>query len=215
MNRVNILLVDDHELFRSGLKSILQNRRDLLVMDEAASGEEAIEKVRKKLPDLVLMDVNMPGIGGMETTRRLRRMYPELLVIAVTVLNNDPFPRQLLDAGARGFVTKGDSAGELLTAIDAVLQGKYHISGSVAQKLALSGFKGEAEASPLAMLSPREMQTMLMIARGKSTGEISDVMYLSPKTVSTFRKRLFEKLGVASNVELSHLALRYKLVDPL
>jgi len=215
MNTVNILLVDDHELFRTGLKSILQNREDLLVVDEAASGEEAIEKVRKELPDLVLMDVNMPGIGGMETTRRLQRMHPELPVIAVTVLNDDPFPRQLLDAGARGFVTKGDSADELIMAIDEVLQGKYHISRTVAQKLALSGFKGEGEASPLATLSPREMQTLLMIAQGKTNGEISEVMYLSPKTISTFRKRLFEKLGVTSNVELSQVALRYKLVDPL
>ena len=215
MNTVNILLVDDHELFRSGLKSILQNRDERVVVDEAASGEEAIEKVRKDLPDLVLMDVNMPGIGGMEATRRLQRMHPELPVIAVTVLNDDPFPRQLLDAGARGFVTKGDSADELIMAIDAVLQGKYHISRKVAQKLALSGLTGEAEASPLATLTPREMQTMLMIAQGKTNGEISDVMYLSPKTISTFRKHLFEKLGVTSNVELFQVALRYKLVDPL
>ena len=215
MKTVNILLVDDHELFRSGLKRILQDRGNLVVVDEAASGEEAIAKVRKGLPDLVLMDVNMPGIGGMETTRRLQRMHPELPVIAVTILNDDPFPGRLLDAGARGFVTKGDSADELIRAIDAVLQGKYHISGTVAQKLALSGFKGEAEASPLAMLSPREMQTMLMIAQGKTNGEISDIMYRSPKTISTFRKRLFEKLDVTNDVELTHLALRYKLVDPL
>ena len=215
MNKVNILLVDDHELFRSGLRRILQDRDDLVVMDEAASGEEALVKVRKNLPDLVLMDINMPGLGGMETIRRLQRMHPELPVIVVTILNDDPFPRRLLDAGARGFVTKGDSADELFTAIDTVLQGKYHISRSVAQKLALSGFLGEAEASPLATLTPREMQTMLMLAQGKTNGEIADIISRSPKTISTFRKRLFEKLGVTSNVELYQLALRYKLVDPL
>ena len=215
MNKVNILLVDDHELFRSGLKRILQERDGLVVVDEAASGEEALVKVRKNLPDLVLMDINMPGLGGMETIRRLQRMHPELPVIAVTILNDDPFPSRLLDAGARGFVTKGDSADELFRAIDAVLKGKHHISASVAQKLALSGFLGKAEASPLSMLTAREMQTMLMLAQGKTNGEIADIMYLSPKTISTFRRRLFEKLGVTSNVELSQLALRYKLIDPL
>ncbi len=215
MNTVNVLLVDDHELFRSGIKSILQNKGDRLVVEEAASGEEAIDKVRKCLPDLVLMDVHMPGMGGMEATRRLRRMHPDLPIIAVTVLNDDPFPSKLLDAGALGFVTKGDPADELFVAIDTVLQGKYYISRKVAQKLALSGFIGEAETSPLAQLSPREMQTMLMIAQGKTNGEISDVMYLSPKTISTFRKRLFEKLGVTNDVELTHVALRYHLIDPL
>jgi len=215
MNTVNVLLVDDHELFRSGIKAILQNKGDSLVVEEAASGEEAIDKVRKCLPDLVLMDVHMPGMGGMEATRRLQRMHPDLPIIAVTVLNDDPFPSQLLDAGALGFVTKGDPADELFVAIDTVLQGKYYISRKVAQKLALSGFIGEAEASPLAQLSPREMQTMLMLAQGKTNGEISDVMHRSPKTISTFRTRLFEKLGVTNDVELTHVALRYHLIDPL
>ena len=215
MNTVNVLLVDDHELFRSGIKSILQNKGDGLVVEEAASGEEAIDRVRKCLPDLVLMDVHMPGMGGMEATRRLQRMHPDLPIIAVTVLNDDPFPSKLLDAGALGFVTKGDPADELFVAIDTVLKGKYYISRMVAQKLALSGFIGEAETSPLAQLSPREMQTMLMIAQGKTNGEISDVMHRSPKTISTFRTRLFEKLGVTNDVELTHVALRYHLIDPL
>mgnify|MGYP001826276157 CR=1 FL=1 len=117
MKKVNILLVDDHELFRSGLRRILQERDDLVVVDEAASGEDALVKVRKKLPDLVLMDINMPGLGGMETIRRLQRMHPELPVIAVTILNDGPFPSRLLDAGARGFVTKGDSADELFLSL--------------------------------------------------------------------------------------------------
>lgn len=215
MYTVNILLVDDHELFRSGIKSILQSRDDFVVVGEAASGEDAIHKIRKLLPDLVLMDVNMPGIGGMEATRRLQRMYPDLPVIAVTALNEDPFPSQLLDAGARGFLTKDAPADELFHAINFVMQGNYYISKDIAQTLALSGFVGEAEASPLAKLSPREMQTMVMIAQGKSTSEISDILFLSPKTISTFRSRLFEKLDVTNDVGLTHVALRYHLVDPL
>lgn len=215
MNTLNILLVDDHELFRSGIKSILQSRAEFVVADEAGSGEEAIEKVRTSLPDLVLMDVNMPGIGGLEATRRLRRTHPDLPVIAVTVLSEDPFPGKLLDAGARGFLTKGDPAEELFLAIKSVMRGNYHISRNIAQKLALSGFMGKPETSCLATLSPREMQTMVMIAQGKTNTEISDSMFLSPKTTSTFRRRVLEKLNVHNDVELTHLALRYHLVDPL
>ncbi len=215
MSKVKILLVDDHELFRSGMKGILQTRDDFVVTDEAASGEEAIDKVRKSVPDLVLMDVNMPGIGGMEATRRLQRIHPDLPVIAVTALSEDPFPNQLLDAGARGFLTKATPADELFVAITKVMRGEYYISRDIAQKLALSGFMGAAEASPLAQLSPREMQVMVMIAQGKTNGSISDTLFLSPKTISTFRSRLFEKLSVSNDVELTHVALRYQLIDPL
>lgn len=215
MSTVKILLVDDHELFRSGMKSILQTRDDFEVMEEAASGEEAIDKVRKLVPDLVLMDVNMPGIGGTEATRRLQRTYPDLPVIAVTALDEDPFPNQLLDAGAHGFLTKATPADELFEAITSVMRGNYYISRDIAQKLALSSFTGKAETSALAKISPREMQVMVMIAQGKTNGHISDALFLSPKTISTFRSRLFEKLDVSNDVELTHVALRYHLIDPL
>ncbi len=213
MSKVKILLVDDHELFRSGMKSILQTKDEFVVVDEAATGEQAIDKVRKSLPDLVLIDINMPGIGGLAATRRLQRMHPELPVIAVTALDDDPFPSQLLDAGARGFLAKGAPADELFDAINKVMQGDYYISKDIAQRLTLSGIMGKAYASPLAKLSPREMQVMVMIAQGKRNSEISDILFLSPKTISTFRSRLFEKLDVGNDVELTHMALRYNLVD--
>ncbi len=215
MKKVNILLVDDHELFRSGMKSILEGKDDVTVMGEASSGEEAISMIRQELPDLVLMDVNMPGIGGVEATRRLARMYPDLPVIAITALDDDPFPSQLLDAGARGFLSKGAPADELFEAINRVTQGEYYVSSEIARKLTLSGVMGKAAASPLAKLSPREVQVMVMIAQGKTTGEISDILFLSPKTISTFRHRLFEKLDIHNDVELTHVALRYHLIEPM
>lgn len=210
---ISLLLVDDHELFRSGIKSILESADDMEVDAEAASGEEAIACTAKTSPDVILMDVNMPGIGGIEATRRLLRHNPELKVIALTALSDEPFPNQLLDAGATGYLTKGCPAEELFDAIRCVSRGEHYLSQEIAQKLALSNFVSKREDSPLSVLSPREMQVMLMITQGKSTQDISEALFLSPKTISTYRTRLYEKLGINNDVELTHLALRYKLIE--
>lgn len=210
---IRLLLVDDHELFRTGIKSILESAEDMEVAAEAASGEEAIERVNRSVPDVILMDVNMPGIGGIEATRRLLRQQPELNVIALTALSDDPFPNQLLDAGASGYLTKGCPADELFDAIRSVARGNHYLSQDIAQKLALSSFVSKDDNSPLSMLSPREMQVMLMITQGKSTQDISEALFLSPKTISTYRTRLYEKLGIHNDVELTHVALRYKLIE--
>jgi two-component system invasion response regulator UvrY len=162
----------------------------MAVVGEYSDGEQAIEAVRREAPDLVLMDVHMPGIGGIEATRKILRIAPQTKIIAVTVSSDDPFPNQLLDAGARGY-----------------------ISSDVAQKLTLTNFRKRGEASPLDTLSAREMQIMLMITRGQSNQEISDALFLSPKTISTYRHRLFEKLDVSNDVELTHLAIRHGLLE--
>jgi two-component system invasion response regulator UvrY len=210
---IRILLVDDHDLFRAGLGSILRNQEGMVVVGECADGEQAVSLVREGAPDLVLMDVNMPGMGGVEATRKITQIAPQVKVIAVTVLSDDPFPSQLLDAGARGFISKGSGFEEMLEAIRTVMTGQYYISGDVAQKLTLANFRKRGEPSPLGKLSAREMQIMLMITRGQSTQAISDVLFLSPKTVSTYRHRLFEKLDVSNDVELTHLAIRYGLLE--
>lgn len=209
---IRILLVDDHALFRSGMRHILEEAGEMEVVGEADSGETALEKVRERQPDVVLMDIHMPGIGGIEATRRIHRLAPEVRVIAVTALDDEPFPSQLLDAGAVGYLTKGCPAGELLQAVRRVMRGEHYLSAAVAQKLSLSALVNKG-GSPLAKLSPREMQVMMMITRGKTTQEISDALFLSPKTVSTYRARLFEKLGVSNDVELTHFALRHGVVE--
>jgi len=208
-----ILLVDDHSLFRTGMKSILETQDDMEVVGEADTGEAAVEQVRKSPPDVVLMDVHMPGIGGIEATRRILRAEPGVKVIALTALNDEPFPSRLLDAGAVGYLTKGCPAEELLDAIRRVMRDEHYLSADVAQKLSLSALVNKGEASPLAKLSPREMQVMMMITQGKTTQEISDALFLSPKTVSTYRTRLFEKLGVSNDVELTHFALRHGIIE--
>jgi two-component system invasion response regulator UvrY len=210
---IRILLVDDHDLFRAGMGSILRSQDGMVVVGEYSDGEQAIEAVRREAPDLVLMDVHMPGIGGIEATRKILRIAPHTKIIAVTVLSDDPFPNQLLDAGARGYISKGSGSQEMMEAIETVMRGNYYISSDVAQKLTLTNFRKRGEASPLDTLSAREMQIMLMITRGQSNQEISDALFLSPKTISTYRHRLFEKLDVSNDVELTHLAIRHGLLE--
>jgi len=210
---IRIMLVDDHDLFRAGVRSILQSQDGMIVVGEFANGEDALKAIQVEAPDLVLMDVNMPGIGGIEATRKLLKVAPGVKVIAVTVLSDDPFPNQLLDAGARGYISKGSGSEEMLEAIRSVMRGQHYISGDVAQKLTLANFRNRGESSPLSTLSAREMQVMMMITRGQSTQQISDALFLSPKTVSTYRHRLFEKLDVSNDVELTHLAMRHGLLN--
>ncbi len=210
---IKLLLVDDHQLFRSGVRSILETDSDIEVAGEVESGELAIEFVKNSSPDLILMDVNMPGIGGIEATRKIIRLNPEIKIIAVTALSEDPFPNQLLDAGVHGYLTKGCQAEELFEAIKSVAAGNHYISKEVAQQLALSNFVGQSRSSPLSVLTAREMQIMMMITEGQSTKEICNTLFLSPKTISTYRAHLKEKLDVSNDVELTHMAIRYGLVD--
>lgn len=214
---IRVLLVDDHALVRTGFRSILQAAPDVEVVDEASSGEEALAKVSGARPDLVLMDVSMPGIGGIEATRRIRRFHPDVQVIAVTVRRDDPFPTQLQEAGALGYVSKGCGAEEMLEAIRTVAEGKPFVSSDVAKRLALAGFQHKSRQTggdPFALLSKRELQVTLMIVRGHRNQDIADSLCLSPKTISTYRQRIFEKLGVDNDVELTHLAMRYGLLGP-
>jgi len=211
---IRLLLVDDHALFRSGIRSVLDSARDIEVVHEASSGEEAVAFVRCSPPDIVLMDVNMPGIGGIEATRKIVHVAPETRVIAVTALSDDPFPNRLLDAGAMGYLSKGCDAEELFKAIRTVAQGRHYLSSEMAQKLALGKLANPTEESPLGLLSPREMQVMLMVVKGQGNQAISDALCLSPKTVSTYKRRLYEKLNVSNDVELTHLAIRHKIIDP-
>ncbi|MFV2055961.1 MAG: UvrY/SirA/GacA family response regulator transcription factor [Thiohalomonadales bacterium] len=209
---IRVSIVDDHELVRKGILRILSDVPEIEVVAEAGSGEEAVQMVRQHKPDVVLMDVNMPGIGGFEATRKLIQMYPDLKVIVVTIHVDDPFPSRMLQAGAVGYLTKGCAVDEIISAIKEVYSGRRYISADVAQHLALKLMPG-GDASPFDSLSPRELQVMLMLTQGTKVQEISDKLCLSPKTVSTYRHRLYDKLGVNSDVALTRLAMRYGVVD--
>lgn len=209
---ISVLIVDDHELVRAGIRSLLSTVTGIKVIAEASSGEEAVKIAREKHPNVVLMDVRMPGIGGLEATRKLLRADPDIRVIALTVCGEEPFPSKLLQAGAAGYLTKGSGLDEMVQAIHSVFHGKRYISPEVAQQLALKHLSDD-NASPFDVLSERELQVMIMITSGQKVQDISDKLCLSPKTVNSYRYRLFDKLGVHSDVELTHLAIRHKMLD--
>lgn len=206
------MLVDDHELIRIGIKRLLQDVSGIKVMGDASTGEEAIRMAKELIPDVVLMDVQMPGIGGLEATRKMIRHNPDIKILALTVFGDEPYPSRLLQAGAAGYITKGCDAEEMIRAIRTVHSGQRYISSEIAQQLALKRFT-KAEESPLDILSERELQIMLMITSGQKVQEISDKLCLSPKTVNSYRYRIFEKLGINSDVELTLMAIRLGLVE--
>ena len=208
---INVMLVDDHDLVRKGLRRLLDDAGGIKVVAEATDGEQAIRQVRKRKPDVILMDVSMPGIGGLEATRKITRVSPDMKVIAVTVHDDDPFPARLLEAGASGYITKGCDVGEIIEAIQAVYSGNQYLTPNVAQKLALSLVNKHGK-SLMDELTQREIQIMLMVVRGDSNREISEKLCLSPKTTSTYRGRIFEKLGVDNDVELTRFAIRHGMI---
>ncbi len=210
---IRVLLVDDHQLIRTGIRRILDDAADLEVVGEADSGEEALRLTREAHPQVVLMDVNMPGIGGLEATRKLLRIDPDLCIVALTVHVDEPYPSRLLEAGALGYLTKDCNEAEIVRAIRTVAVGRQrYLSAGIAQQMALSGLAGGAR-NPFERLSQREVQVMLMVTEGNRPQEISDRLCLSPKTVSTYRYRLYEKLGVTNDVELTRLAIRHGLIE--
>ncbi|MFL9809138.1 MAG: two-component system response regulator UvrY [Pseudomonas sp.] len=210
---IRVLVVDDHDLVRTGISRMLADISGLQVIGQADSGEDAIRKARELKPDVVLMDVKMPGIGGLEATRKLLRSYPDLKVIAVTICEEDPFPTRLLQAGAAGYLTKGAALEEMVQAIRMVFGGQRYINPQIAQQLALKSFQPQLSESPFDLLSEREIQIALMIANCQKVQSISDKLCLSPKTVNTYRYRIFEKLSITSDVELALLAVRHGMVD--
>lgn len=208
---IKILLVDDHELVRLGIKRLLQDVSGLKVVGEAGTGEDAVRIAKDCIPDVVLMDVQMPGIGGLEATRKMIRHNPDIKVLALTIFGDEPYPSRLLQAGAAGYITKGCGADEMIRAIRTVNSGQRYISSDIAQQLALKRFATN-ENSPLDILSERELQIMLMITSGQKVQDISNKLCLSPKTVNSYRYRIFEKLNINSDVELTLLAIRLGIV---
>ena len=211
--KTRVLIVDDHDLVRFGFKSLLGAQDSIEVLAALCSGEEAINWCRdnKGEVDVILMDVNMPGIGGIEATHRISKMWPEIGIIIVTVHDSGPLPKQLLNGGAKGYLTKGNNVDEMIAAITDVHQGKHYIAKDIAQQLALSILPGEK--NPIDGLSMRETQVLMMIAQGTKTIQISEMLNLSPKTISTYRARLYEKLDVSSDIEMLHLAMKYGVLD--
>ncbi len=206
-----ILLVDDHALVRAGVRRLLEDADDVEIVAEAASGEEAINLARTLDFDLILMDINMPGFGGLEASRKLLKLDPAMKIIILSMHVDGPLPGKLLDIGVMGYLTKGCSQEEMLLALREVHAGKRYICAETAQQMALS-HHGK-NASPFAELSPREMDIVILCAKGMRIQAIGEQLCISPKTVSTYRSRIHEKLNIENDVELTRLAILHQLVE--
>ena len=207
-----LMLVDDHDLVRTGIKRLLEEVPGFEIVAEATCGEDALRLIREAEPEVVLMDINMPGIGGLEATRKLLHAHPEVKIIVLTMHDDDLFPNRLLKAGALGYVTKGAKVEEIIDAVKTVQKNQRYLSPVIAQHMALANFQ-EDEGSPFDTLSERELQVLMMMMDGQSIGAISEQLFLSPKTISTYRSRLYHKLGVSSDIELARLALSHGIVE--
>ena len=212
---ISVLVVDDHDLVRSGITRMLADNPDIDVVGEASSGEAAIEAVRQRRPDIVLMDIRMPGIGGLEATRKILRLDDSIRVIVVTACADDPYPTRVMQAGATAYITKGADLDEMVRAIRKAHSGQRYISPEIAQKMALKQLGGDSEDQDESLfdrLSERELQIAMMVDCQK-VQDISDKLCLSPKTVNSYRYRIFEKLEISSDVELALMAVRFGLLD--
>jgi len=208
-----ILLVDDHDLVRTGVRRLLEDVAEFDILGEATTGEEANKIAAQLNPDVVLMDINMPGIGGLEATRKMLGDNPELRIIIVTMHQDDLFAQRLLRAGAVGYLTKGARVDEISHAIHETLAGRRYITPDIAQQLALSQFPEHENESPFDSLSERELQVLMMLMEGQKINAISSKLCLSPKTISTYRQRLYTKLGVHSDIELARLAMLHGVIE--
>ncbi len=209
---IRVLIVDDHALVRMGIRRLLEDLPDMDVIGEAESGERALALVKAHQPDVVLLDMKMPGIDGWEVTRRLNKSSPNVKIIAVTALCTDTLPTRVLQLGAMGYLTKESGPEEMASAIRKVYKGERYLSAEVAQKMAIDSLVARKE-TPFDQLTEREMQVTLMITRGVSVQEISESLFLSAKTVNGYRYRIFEKLDIKNDVELTYLALRYHIIE--
>ena len=205
---IKIILADDHCLVRTGLRRLLDDVENLTVLAEADNGNDAILHVIEHQPDVAILDINMPGLDGIKTTEILRRDYPELKIIIISMHSDELFPQRLIKAGANAYLTKDSGIQEITHAINEVMASRNYICTEVAQKLALSN-TGSNSASPFKSLSKRELEVLGLMIKGLKVADISDKLCLSPKTVSTYRYRLLGKLSVQNDIELAKLAMQH------
>ena len=210
---IRVLVVDDHDLVRMGISRMLADSSDIEVVGEADSGTTALQLAKQLHPDVVLLDVNMPNIGGLEATKRLVQLNIGVKILAVSSLATQPYPAMLLKAGANGYITKGTPLDEMIRAIKKVYQGGRYFSHDVAEQLAEMLLLDNA-ASPFDLLSDREKQVAMLVVNCQSPQQIADQLFVSVKTINTYRYRIYEKVGVDSDVKLTHMAIRHGLIQP-
>lgn len=210
---MKIIIADDHALIRKGLKEILQQVEGLILLDEAVNGHELLEKISKNDYDIIVLDISMPGKSGLDVLKDLRRVKPEIPVLILSVYPEDQYAIRVLKAGASGYLTKDSAPDDLIVAIKKIISGGKYVSPSLAEKL-VAEVKSSGGIKQLhENLSDREFQVMKMLAAGKTIKEISEELYLSPKTISTYRTRIYDKMKFSSKAELTGYAIKNQLMD--
>lgn len=207
-----ILIVDDHEVVRDGVKRIFDDQPGEVAFGEASTPQEAVRLVRENDWDVVVLDLSLGGKSGLELLKELQQSFPKLPVLILSMHSEEQYARRAFKAGAAGYITKDSPREELFKAINKVIGGGRYVSAALAEKLIFDFRKG-MESSPLEMLSDREFEVLRLIASGKTVGEIAEMLSLSDKTISTYRARLLEKMGMRTNAELTHYAIHNNLVN--
>ena len=215
MKKIRVLIVDDHTLVRDGIKALLSLVADIEVVGEAADGRQAIGKAKDLLPDVVLMDLSMPVMSGLEATRRLRKEFPKMRVLALTQYDDSEYVIPVIEAGACGFVTKMMAFSELASAIAAAYQGDSYLSPSAAAALieeCQQKVSGDGDKDPYQKLTDREREVLKLIAEGRTAREIAEIMVVSPKTVESYKTTLMNKLNIHNKTDLIKFAIRKHII---
>jgi two-component system invasion response regulator UvrY len=211
MSQINVMLVDDHAVVRMGFKMLLESDTDIKVIAEAESGELSIQRYVEHKPDVVVMDITMPGIGGLEAIERILAKDNTAKILVLSAHEDSVHPKRVLNAGAMGYLTKRSAAEELIKAIRTVASGKKYLEASVAQQMAIQQLSGDQ--NPVDVLSPREFEVFMALAKGKTTNEIAETLFLSPRTVGTHLYNIKQKLNANNSAEIALIAMRSGLLD--
>ncbi len=209
---IRALIADDHAVVRQGLKQILGDTPEMVVAGEATNGQEVLDKIRAETWDVVVLDISLPDRSGLDILKQLRSERPKLPVLVLSMHSEDQYAMRVLKAGASGYLTKDSAPDELVKAIRKVVSGGRYVSSFLAEKLAFE-IGTDSSRLPHETLSDREFQVLRLIAAGKSVTEIAAELYLSVKTVSTYRARMLEKMSLGTNAELMHYAMQNHLID--
>jgi two-component system invasion response regulator UvrY len=212
MSQMKVLLVDDHSVVRMGFKMLIEAEQDMKVIAEAESGEQGIKVYKETHPDITIMDITMPGIGGLEAIERILAHDKNAKILVLSAHEDSVHPKRALNAGALGYLTKRSAAEELIKAIRSVQKGTKYLEPSIAQQMAITQLSGEN--NPVEILSDREFEVFIALAKGKSTNEIAETICLSPRTVGTHLYNIKQKLNANNSAEIALIAIRCGLLEP-
>ena len=209
---INVMLVDDHAVVRMGFKLLLESASDIKVVAEAESGEQSVRLYVEHQPDVVVMDITMPGIGGLEAIERIMAKDNHARILVLSAHEDSVHPKRVLAAGALGYLTKRSAAEELIKAIRTVAGRKMYLEANIAQQMAIQQLSGDA--NPVDVLSAREFEVFIALAKGNTTNEIAETLNLSPRTVGTHLYNIKQKLGASTSADLALMAMRCGLIEP-